>query len=235
MSSRMSPSGVYAAAVLPAVDLDQDGWRGRLRRDQAGHFEVVGDHDNVCALGIQPDDLLQLLRRDADGIEDVGDAVAEEILRLGRVETVMPPVGRRSRGGRPSIHLAVFMCGRSGTDRPVQRCRHDADVAVEDGAVQHQARRRQVGKFHTGNVQLAVSSIGSTGRGMYCHGKRDRIGLVSPGASTSMTCSWRKKLVEPAAEMAARFHHHNAGGGACRGRTPRRTSGRRIGSDGSGR
>ncbi len=45
---------------------------------------VVGDYDDLCPACIQRGHAIELLRRDTDGIEDVSDAVAGKIFRLGQ-------------------------------------------------------------------------------------------------------------------------------------------------------
>ena len=63
--------GCETAAVLAGVDLDQ---RARCRgvcRDRGGGVEIVGDDRDIRTRGVQPCDRIQLLRRDADRVEDV--------------------------------------------------------------------------------------------------------------------------------------------------------------------
>ena len=112
------------------------------------------------------------------------------------VETVMPPgcpaVARRAT----SIDLAVFMCGRSGTPWRVEALHHGIDVTLQDVAIQHQARGREVGRVSPAATPPTDRSAGP-GRGMCFQGKRERTGLVRPGASTSTTCSCRKNSSKP--------------------------------------
>ena len=49
-----------------------------------GRVQIVGEHDDRGAGAVQLGDLVELLRRDADRVENVGDAVPGEILRLGQ-------------------------------------------------------------------------------------------------------------------------------------------------------
>ena len=61
-----------AAAALAGVDLDQRARRLAVCGDRAGRVEIVGQHDDGGADAVQLGDLIELLRRDADRVEDVG-------------------------------------------------------------------------------------------------------------------------------------------------------------------
>src|ERR1700733_4759778 len=74
--------GGYAAALLTTVDLDQGAWWGGVARDGNCGGRVVRDHNNLRARRIQRGHPIKLLRRDADGVEDVGDTVTAKVLRL---------------------------------------------------------------------------------------------------------------------------------------------------------
>lgn len=55
--------------------------RGRLGGG-AGGDRIVDDHADVGAGGVQREDLIHLGRREADGVRNVANAMAEEIARL---------------------------------------------------------------------------------------------------------------------------------------------------------
>src|ERR1019366_4666929 len=154
-----------------------------------------------------PRDLIQLRRHDPNRVENVDDAMTGEILRLGQGghgDGAGLPGKRQPRDidrlrrlhVRPERHL-----------KACEVARHGADVPQQLLAIENEARRWQVGELHVGGVpeavvsvgtgHVATSSMGSTGRGICRQAKRDRIGLVRPGASTSITSSWRKNSSKP--------------------------------------
>jgi hypothetical protein len=98
--------------------------------------------------GVELGDLRQLLRRDADRVEDVGDAVGGEILGFGE--------GRDGdaaglSGQRQARHLDRLRGLHVRAQRHAlggQRLGHAGDVAQQDRPVEHEAGRRQVGEVH---------------------------------------------------------------------------------------
>ena len=134
-----------------------------------------------------------------------------------RVETVMPPGWPAIASRATSIDLAVFMCGRSGT---FSRARAEAitpDVARQDGAIEHKARGRQVGEFHGIMFLWAVSSGGVVDRQHRARhvppgkARQDRAGQAGRIDLDDLVMA--EEFVEAAAEMAARLHHDDPGGG----------------------
>jgi hypothetical protein len=71
--------GMHAATRLAAVDFDQCARRRRVGADNVSHRRIVSYHDNLSAGLVKLADLLQLLRGDADRVQDVGDAVAKKM------------------------------------------------------------------------------------------------------------------------------------------------------------
>ena len=133
--------GRDAAAAFAGVDFDQHARRLTMRGDRARRIEIVGQHDDGGAGTVQLGDLIELLRCDADGIEDVGDAVAGEILRLrqgGNGDAAGLTGGRQPRHvdrlGGLHVRAQRHVMAR-------EPARHGADVAQQDGAVEHQAGR----------------------------------------------------------------------------------------------
>ena len=162
--------GMHPAALLAAVDFDQGAWRRRLAGDRAGHRRVVGDHDDLRAGGVQLAHLLQLLRRDADRVEDVRDAVAEKIFRLGQGGDGDAAWLAGERQARDLDRLGGLHVRAQRHIEARQGSGHRADVTLQDGAVEHQAGCRQVGELHAadipaGGVRSAVRSTGPRGEG----------------------------------------------------------------------
>jgi hypothetical protein len=70
--------------MIVGVDFDQD-WQGVApfgapRCDQAGHLDVVEYDRQPGPTSPQVEYVLQLVRRDTDGIKQIGEAMIEEIL-----------------------------------------------------------------------------------------------------------------------------------------------------------
>ena len=146
----------HAAAALAGVDLDQRPRRLPVRGDRAGGVEIVGQHDDRGAGAVQLRHLIELLRRDADGVENVGDAVAGEILRLGQRRDGDAAGLAGDRQARHVDRLGGLHVRAQRHAVARKRARHGADVALQDAAVEHQAGRRQIGELHAGSdVQLA--------------------------------------------------------------------------------
>ncbi|KAG0778981.1 hypothetical protein G6F22_010905 [Rhizopus arrhizus] len=74
---------LHAGAVAVAIDLDQRGHGAALGRgtigDRLGGFDAVDDHGQVHALAAQGEHAVQLGRRHADGIQQIGDAGRGEL------------------------------------------------------------------------------------------------------------------------------------------------------------
>jgi hypothetical protein len=137
-----------------------------VRRDCVRHVGIIRHHHHLCTGGIELYDLVKLLRRYANGVENVGDAVSRKIFCLSQ------------RGDGNTAWLALE-CKASNVDglrgfhmgpkREVvtadSLC-HAGYVAPQNGSLQHKARRREIGQLHAGGDQFACPSIGITGRGM---------------------------------------------------------------------
>ena len=151
-----------AAAVLAGVDLDQRARRQAVAGDGVGHHGVVGDHHQPGAGGVQLGDLIQLLRRDADGIKHVGQAVAGEILGLrqgGDGDAVrLMAVGLHAWLGRIGGQRHAGDVDRLGGFHVRPQCHavagdglgHAGDVVLQDLAIEDDAGGRQVGEAHLG-------------------------------------------------------------------------------------
>ena len=182
-----------------------------MRGDGAGRVRIVGDHDDVRAGGVQLGHLVQLLRRDADRIEDVADAVRGEIFRLGEggdgdaarlarqrqarhvdrlgglhVRPQRHAMARRRRP--PSRAMLRSRIGRSSTRQGVGRSASFMRAVSRSAVVvdrQHRARHVPPGKA-----------------------RQDRAGQA--GRIDLDDLLMAEELVEATAEMAARLHHHDA-------------------------
>ena len=62
---------VHAAAPFPGVDLDQAARRSGMAGNRTRHGDVIGDYQHRSTGGVQLRHLVQLLGRDANGVENV--------------------------------------------------------------------------------------------------------------------------------------------------------------------
>ena len=169
--------GRYAAAGFAAIDLDQGANLARaggsgMSGDSAGGVEVVGNHFDVDAGSVELGDLVKFLRRDADGIEDVGDAVGAEVFRFrkggdGDAGDGSGLVGQHHAGDVD--RLGGFHVRAQRHAEAADGLGHAVNVAGQHAAVQHQARGGKVRELH-GSHSTSRSS-GIAGRGRFCQGK----------------------------------------------------------------
>ena len=116
--------------------------------DGDGSVGVVGHHGDVGAGGVQLGDLVQLPRRDADRVQDVGHAVGSEVLRFrqGADGDGGEPAGRRHAGDVDAFCRLHVRAQRYAQRRRVGR--HAVQVPREHPAVEHQARGMEVSEAH---------------------------------------------------------------------------------------
>ena len=180
----------HSGAMLAAIDLHQRTQSRGMGGDRGGGIGVVGDEQEIDALGTQRRGPVELRRHDADGVENVEKSARGEILclREGRHRDAAG-----LSGGRETRDLGALggleMRPQRGT-RACDRARHGGDVTDEAPALEHEARRRKVGeRGHDAGLQVVDASRGRIGRCSLVQGKRERMGEVSPGQSTSTICA----------------------------------------------
>ena len=138
----------HAAPLFAAIDFDQCLDVGRMRGDRVGRQRVVGDDGHIGAAGVQPRDLIELSWRDSNSVENVSNAMAGEILRLGEGRDGDATRLTRQHQPRDIDRLGGFHVRPQRHFMARQAASHGADVAVQNLAIDHQARCRQVGELH---------------------------------------------------------------------------------------
>jgi hypothetical protein len=138
------------------VDLDQHregrAQRGRPLRRKVRRLDAVEDDRHVRAAPPQVRDVRQLPRRNSDRVENVGEAVGEEMLRL--------PQRRDGDPARLRLDGKAHRVDRLGRldVRPQRHAEagkalaHSCDVAGEARPVEDQGRRFEVNDMHGGPI-----------------------------------------------------------------------------------
>ena len=199
-----------AAAGLADIDLDQRLERAGMRGDGAGDLDVVGDDLHRGAGGVQRGDGIQLRRGDADGVDLVAPAGLGEVARLGqgadgdRAEIRARPASPPRRSSRSSCAAAAP--GRGSAPPPPASGPGSASARRGRAPGRASAGRRGSSRGAPMRIlvdrqdrarQLRPGEAGEDGRG-----QAGRIDLDDPVGG--------EELVEAAAEMPARLHHHAA-------------------------
>jgi hypothetical protein len=127
-----------AGAALAGIHLDQRARRRRMRGDGAGGIGIVGQHYDRGTALVQLGDLIELLRRDADRIQDVGDAVRGEIFgfRQGGDGDAAGLADQRQAGHVDRLRGLHVRAQRHAV--PGQRPGHGGEILQQDAAVEHQ-------------------------------------------------------------------------------------------------
>jgi hypothetical protein len=138
----------HARAVPIGVDLDQHFELPvplvGVFADEAGGFDAVQDDRHSRALVLQGRDMVQLVGRNADGVEDVLHTLAGEELGLLERGHGDRPFGRLHHPAR-HFHALVGLDVRAERDaQPAHLLAHARDVAVHAGLVEEQRRRLQL-------------------------------------------------------------------------------------------
>jgi hypothetical protein len=148
--------GPEAAPPLAHIHLDQRRDRAGMRGDRAGGLRVVGDHLHLGAGRVQLRHRVELLGRDADGVDLVGPPALGEEPGLGQgADGDGAVVGRGQAGHVAALRgLEVRAERHAGVAR--QRRGHGGEVPPQNADVEHQAGRGEVVERHPGDVTSPV-------------------------------------------------------------------------------
>ena len=204
------PSGGDAAAPLADIHLDQRADRPGMRGDGAGHLQIVGDDLDVGPRRIQRRHRIQLGRDDADGIDLVVPAGLGEIPRLGQGADRDRAEVRRRRASPPRCSSrssdAAAAPARDGGPPPPASPPGCASARPRSSTRQGVGRSSRVIEGSWRPARLVVQRQHRPRQPGPGEARQDRRG--QPRGIHLDDPVMGEELVEAAAEMPARLHHH---------------------------
>ena len=153
---------VHACPVLAAINLDQSRVAARMGGDGVRHLHAVDQDLQVRTPGRQRGGAVQLRGRDADGIDDIGKAVFEQIVRFrqrrdGHAAGFARLISlARRRDLRDLRRFTCFHVWTQGHAELFGTRAHAGAVALHPALVEDQARGLEIGEFHGRLAGLAM-------------------------------------------------------------------------------
>ena len=139
-------------AAVAGVELDQHlearAEPGRARADAARHLEAVGDHRDPGAPSLEARHPRQLVERDPDPVDHVGESAFGEVLgffQRGHRNAAGMARGREPAdlGGLGGLHVRPQIDAQGPGARA-----HARDIGLQAAAVEDQGRGIQFGQLH---------------------------------------------------------------------------------------
>ena len=155
-------AGLDPRAMTVAVDLDQRGKshaeRFAFLRDHVGGFDAVEQDRDVRALPRELRDVVELVRRDPDRVQDVGDAVRKEIFGLFQRrnrDAAGLDAGVRARGARRPSTSRSSRAGAARCSSSVRCSRMRAMLRSRQVAIEDERGRFEIGEVHGRSIIIS--------------------------------------------------------------------------------